>query len=195
MKNKIILYPGEEFREFEIEKSLKFRYAISNYGRLASFSDKIEEGNLLIGGKRDGYNIFSYRFREDGKLNYKYRFFYKLVAELFIPKTSEEQTYVLHLDYVRDNDVLRNLKWATREEMLAHGKKSPHVIRAKQRLLEHNIKADGKKLTSTQVIRIKKMLQNPERKNRLKMIAKEFNISQTHLKRIETGENWGHIKV
>lgn len=189
------MYPGEEFREIDIEKSLKFRYAISNYGRLASFSEKITEGNILNGGIIDGYRIFRYTIRVDGKKTYKYYFFYKLVAKYFIPKTSEEQTYVLHLDYVRDNDVLRNLKWATREEMIAHGKKSPHVIRAKQNLLEHNIKADGKKLTSTKVILIKKMLQNPERKTRLKMIAKQFGISETHLKRIERGENWGHIKV
>jgi len=79
--------------------------------------------------------------------------------------------------------------------MLAHGKRSPHVIKAKRKLLEHNIKSDGRKLTVTKVIHIKKMLLNPNRKTRLKIIAKQFGISETHVRRIESGENWGHIKV
>lgn len=189
------LYPNEEFKEISTEKPLKFRYAISNYGRFVSFTERIDEGKLLLGAIADGYRIFRYTYREDGKLIHKYHFFYKLVAEYFIPKRSEDQTYVLHLDYVRDNDNVRNLQWATRQDMLDHSRKSPHVILAKAKLLEHNIKADGKKLTSTKVILIKKLLQNPDRKTRLKMIAKQFNISETHLKRIERGENWGHIKV
>ena len=60
---------------------------------------------------------------------------------------------------------------------------------------ENNIKRDGRKLTSTQVIRIKKMLQRPDNKTRLVMIAKQFNITTQQLYRIRTGENWGHIKV
>jgi len=48
------------------------------------------------------------------------------------------------------------LKWATREEFLEHNRKSPHVIQARKNLLEHNIKSDGRKLTVTKVMRIKK---------------------------------------
>jgi hypothetical protein len=102
---------------------------------------------------------------------------------------------VLHLDYVRDNDSLRNLKWATREEFLEHNRKSPHVIQARKNLLEHNIKSDGRKLTVTKVMRIKKMLQNPNRKTRIKMIAKQFGVSEMQIFRIKSGENWGHIVV
>ncbi|MHA7843264.1 MAG: hypothetical protein ACX93I_08095 [Winogradskyella sp.] len=49
------------------------------------------------------------------------------------------------------------------------------------------------KLSENNVRLIKKMLKNPNRKTRLKMIAKQFGISTTQLKRIETGENWGHV--
>ena len=100
-----------------------------------------------------------------------------------------------HLDYVRNNDVVKNLKWATREEMIAHSNKSPHVLAALNNLIEHNKKADGAKLTSTSVIRIKKMLQNPNRKTRIKMIAKQFGVSEMQIFRIKSGENWGHIKI
>lgn len=191
----IRIYPNEEFREIDLDMPPKLRYAVSNKGRLLSFSDKIENGRLLKGAISDGYKVLRYKVTRDEKRISKYYFLAKLIARLFIPKTSEDQQYVLHLDYVRDNDDIKNLKWATYEEMLAHGKRSPHVQHAKRKLLEHNIKSDGRKLTVTKVMLIKKMLLNPNRKTRLKMIAKQFGISETHVRRIESGENWGHIKV
>ena len=53
----------------------------------------------------------------------------------------------------------------------------------------------GHKLNATQVMRIKKMIADPERKTRMKMIAKQFNISEMQLYRIKSGENWGHIVI
>ena len=69
------------------------------------------------------------------------------------------------------------------------------MIQARKNLLEHNIKSDGRKLTVTKVMRIKKMLQNPNRKTRIKMIAKQFGVSEMQIFRIKSGENWGHIVV
>ena len=189
------LYPNEVFREFSFPVTQRRRYAISNRGRMVSFTDKPENGTLLRGSDTDGYRAARYKVEVNGKQVSKPVFFYKLVAEHFIPKDSEDQTYVLHLDYVRDNDEVSNLKWATREQMLDHMRKSPHVIRAKKALIEHNTKSDGWKLTATKVMLIKKLLNNPERKTRLKILAKQFGISETHLKRIQSGQNWGHIKV
>ncbi len=191
----IRFFPGEEVRTMEMHPSLKLKYAITSRGRILSFTNNYEDGRIIVGGLQDGYRIMRYSIREEGKLKYKYLFFYKVLAEYFMPKNSEDQKYVLHLDYVRDNDALNNLRWATYAEMRAHGDRSPHKIQAKKNLIEFNRNSDGKKLTATQVIRIKKMLLNPNRTTRLKMIAKQFNVSTTHLKRIETGENWGHIKV
>lgn len=189
------IYPGEEFREIELEDKLIFRYAVSNRGRLISFSDEIKNGRLLNGSKSDGYKMFRYRMRREGKVINKHFFICKLVAHHFVPKQSEEQTYVLHLDRVRDNDDFRNLRWATREEMIEHSRKSPFVIQAKKNLLEHNIKSDGKKLTVTKVMLIKRLLAKPDRKTRLKMIAKQFGVSEMQIRRIQSGENWGHIKI
>ncbi|WP_162126579.1 HNH endonuclease [Flavobacterium phycosphaerae] len=191
----IRLYGNEEFREIETDIVMKYRYAVSNRGRLISFTNEFRDGNELKGSLADGYKIFRYGKTVNKKRVYKTLFIYKLVAELFIPRTSEDQKHVIHLDYVRNNDTVQNLRWVTREEMMAHHKKSPHVIESKRKLVEHNIKADGKKLTSTSVIRLKKMLNNPERKTRIKMIAKQFGISEMQVHRIKSGENWGHIKV
>jgi len=188
-------YPNEEFREVIFAAPPKLRYAVSNKGRIVSFTESLENGKILKGAYADGYKVLRYKVRESEKAVTKYFFVYKLIAEKFIPKVSEDQNYVLHLDYVRDNDDTKNLQWATYEEMLAHSKRSPHVKKAKLKLLEHNIKSDGRKLTVTKVMLIKKILQNPNRTTRLKMIAKQFGVSETHIRRIVSGENWGHIKV
>ena len=191
----IRFYPNEQFKEIEVDPKLQLRYAISNKGRFVSFSDEIINGRLLKGSQSDGYIVFRYKINVDGKTKNKELFLYKLVAQYFIPKQSEEQTYVLHLDYVRNNDDVNNLRWATRTEMLAHHRKSPHVIQSQKNVVEHNKKADGRKLTSTKVILIKKLLAKPQQTTRLKMIAKQFGVSEMQIRRIASGENWGHIKI
>jgi uncharacterized protein YjcR len=45
------------------------------------------------------------------------------------------------------------------------------------------------------VIHIKKLLAKPNRTTRLKMIAKQFGVSEMQISRIKSGENWSHIKV
>ena len=192
-------YPGEIFKEIFLEDKLQLRYAISNHGRFVSFIDKIAEGNLVKGGKQDGYRIWRYRVRdENNKIQYKYRFFYRLVAEYFLPKTSDEQVYVLHLNRNRANDHVDNLRWATKAEMIEHSKKSPFVIEARKKQLaelREKQKQKGNKLTATQVMLLKKKLLDPNRKTRMKILAKQYGVSEMQLHRIKTGENWGHIKV
>lgn len=193
---KVQLFPNEEFREINLDDyNLKLRYAISNKGRLLSFEENIEDGRILKGSLTDGYRLFKFKMYIDGKVLNKHLFYYKLVAEHFLRKENENQVFVLHLDRVRDNDDVRNLRWATREEMMEHSKNSPFVKQARKNLLEFNIKRDGRKLTSTEVIRIKKTLARPDQPTRLKMIAKQFGVSEMQIRRIKSGENWGHIKI
>jgi len=200
-EKKLRFYPTEIFKEIRLENSDKLQryYAISNFGRLVSFTDEIENGQFVKGGEQDGYRIWRYKIRDDNnKIRHKHCFYYKLVAEYFIPKTSDEQVYVLHLNYNRADDNVKNLQWATRSEMLAHGKKSPYVIEfRKKQLAEFRAKRqhEGNKLTSTQVMLIKKIIADPGRKTRLKIIAKRFGVTTMTLQRIKTGENWGHIKI
>jgi len=191
-------YPTEIFKKISIEDENKLQlfYAISNYGRLVSFTDKIETGRLVKGTKQDGYRIWRYKIRDDNnKFRYKHCFFYKLVAEYFIPKTSDEQVYVLHLDRNRANDYVENLKWATKAEMIEHSKSSPYVIEARKKQLRLRKKRDGNKLTSTQVMFLKKKLLDPKRKTRIKILARQYGVSEMTLYRIKSGKNWGHIKV
>jgi len=192
---RIRVYPNEEFKEIVLEDKLKFRYAVSNKGRQISFVDNMNFGRELKGGVSDGYKLFKYKIFTEDKIKNKHFFISKLVAEYFIPKTSEEQIYVLHLDRKRDNDDYRNLKWATREEMLEHSRNSPSVKQARKNLIEHNLNSNGRKLTVTKVIHIKKILAKPAQTTRLKMIAKQFGVSEMQIRRIKSGENWSQIKI
>ncbi len=188
-------HPNEVFKEIIIPEKLRLHYAISNYGRLISYTEKFEDGTLLKGGLSDGYRTLRFKTKVDEKIVSKNYFLYRLVANNFIPKPSEEHTFVLHLDFNRANDTVRNLKWATRQEMLEHSKKSPYVIEAKKKLVEFNKNSNHYKLNSTKVMLLKKRLFDPNRKTRLKMLAKQFGISEMQLSRIKKGENWGHIKI
>ena len=185
--------PGEEWKEFNPEGVFKFRYAISNSGRLVSFTDAIENGNLLRGCFVEGYKII--RFKNfSGRVRNRCLFVHRLLADNFIPKDSEEQTHILHLDYNRGNNNLENLKWGTQKEHLEHHRKNPRVIEGRKK---RNAKSLGKghKLTEARVVLIKKKIFDPNRKTKLKLIAKMFGISEMQLHRIKSGENWGHVAV
>jgi len=45
------------------------------------------------------------------------------------------------------------------------------------------------------VTRSKRKLLDPKRKTRMKIMAKQFGVSEMQLYRIKSGENWGHITI
>ena len=53
----------EQWREYPIEVPGKVRYAVSNYGRLKSFTDKIENGKILKGAPTEGFLFLRSRYR------------------------------------------------------------------------------------------------------------------------------------
>lgn len=184
-------FPGEEWKELELKAdALRYRYAVSSFGRIVSFKEKISEGRLLKGGMLGGYPTFV--CRPYGKSRTYY--IHKLVAQLFKPERDVDEKFVIHMDYNKKNNHVNNLQWASKDAMEAHQQKSPFVLksREKRKLIKPT---KGHKLTSTDVIRIKRKIFDPNRKTRLKMIAKQFGISEMQLYRIKSGENWSHIKV
>lgn len=192
----ILVYRNEVFKEIKLKHELQFKYAISNYGRLFSYTDDVLQGNELFGGMAEGFKIFKYGIRVDGKRKTISLQYSRMVATYFIENENpENKKFVIHLDHNKLNDHVSNLRWATQKEVTEHNKKNPLVIAGREKTIQHNIKADGRKLTSTQVIRIKKMLQREDNKTRLVMIAKQFNITTQQLRRIRSGENWSHIIV
>ncbi|QKZ12543.1 NUMOD4 domain-containing protein [Spirosoma sp. KUDC1026] len=167
------------------------RYSVSNYGRLRSFqsvstnsvSDQ-DTGKIIKGSVIQGYR--SLNIRTAGKtIN---RYVHKLVAESFLHRDSDQQTFVIHLDHDKQNNHYQNLKWVTKDTMVEHNRQNPNVI---NRPVVRN--SSNYKLTESKVKMIKKLLLND--KNRLKMIAKQFGITHTQLNRIRSGENWRHVTI
>jgi len=187
----IRFFPGERWEQIKFDPgALRFHYSISNFGRIVSYSDRIEEGRILKGGVLGGYPTFVCRPFGKSKTFY----IHKLVAEYFLTKESDDEIFVIHLDYNKMNNHMSNLRWADKKMMEGHQQNSPNVLRSREeRKLRKPLK--GHKLTSTDVIRIKKKIFDPKRKTRMKIIAKQFGISEMQLYRIKSGENWGHIKV
>jgi len=199
-QKKLRIYPREVFKKISLgddDNNLQLFYAISNFGRLISYKDNIENGRIIKGCLQDGYRMWNYRIRLDNKkILYRHHFLYKLVAEYFLPKPSAEQKYLLHLNYCRSNDHADNLKWATYEEMIAHRYYSPSVIKWREENLPKLWGAKGgRTLTDSEVIRLKKKLLDPNRKTRMKILARQFGVTEMQLHRIKTGENWGDVKV
>lgn len=184
-------YWNEEWKEIDFpEGALRKKYAISNYGRVISYGEDMSDGVLVGGGCIKGYKTLP--LRPFGKSTTYY--IHKLVARLFLGEPVEGQECVLHLDYNKGNNYVGNLKWATKDESLRHQQENPEVIRSREKA-RMRCPECGPKLTSTQVIRLKKKLLDPGRKTKLRIIAKQFGVSEMQLYRIRTGENWSHVDV
>jgi DNA invertase Pin-like site-specific DNA recombinase len=184
-------FSDETWKQVDIiPDGVRLKYAVSNYGRVISYKDTFDTGHLLKGGLIGGYPILKVRPKGKDKTFYVHR----LIADYFIKKSAQDQVYVLHLDYNKTNNHISNLKWATKREMELHQQGSPYVKKARElRLLKKPQK--GQKLNSTQVMLLKKKIFDPNRKTRLKILAKQFGISEMQLYRIKSGENWSHIKL
>jgi hypothetical protein len=160
------------------------RYEVSNFGRLRSFQNNVK-GEIIKGSVIQGYKSLNIRLPKGKSFN---RYVHKLIAETFVEKPSIDHKFVIHLDFDKQSNHYENLKWATKDEMVAHNKLNPAVINKPIPKRTKNYK-----LTETKVRMIKKMLQHDN--TRLKMIAKQFGITHTQLNRIRSGENWGYVKI
>jgi len=186
---------GEKWRQvvFDNWETMQRKYAISSMGRMASYNDQVlKDGILLKGSDIEGYKVL--RLRVNGK--YVAFLFHRLVAEYFIKKRNPENSLVIHVNYKKQDNQVKNLRWASKEEVAEHSKQSPAVKAYRKKVSETipDIKK-GLKLTVGQVKQIKKLLQNPNRKLTYKQIAAKYDISEMAITRINRGENWGYIKI
>ncbi len=185
-------YWNEKWKELPFEKgALRKRYAVSNYGRVVSFcADDMSDAVKVKGGTLKGYKTLP--LRPFGRSTTFY--VHKLVAEMFIDKSSPDMKFVIHLDYNKCNNFVDNLRWANKKEMFEHQQGNPSVLEGRKKMKARK-NCEGAKLTDTQVMLLKKRISDPHRKTRLKIIARQFGISEIQLHRIKRGENWSHIGI
>ena len=178
------LLKNENWKEIKFGKGvqLRYKYAVSSQGRMASYAKEVSDGDLLKGATIQGYS--SLNLRPNGE-SYT-RYVHKLVADFFVPKKSNKQKFVIHLDYDKRNNVAKNLRWATQDEVNEHYRKNPALKYSGSRIRYS-------KLTEAKVVKIKEMIQ--AEKTTIKNIAAKFDITPMQVFRIKRGENWGHVKI
>ena len=175
-------YWREEWKEIIFDDGIAEheKFKISNYGRVLNC--KGEEEVLVKVSYINGYQNLPLKQKRNGKQTSRY--VHKLVAQHFLEQN--DGIYVIHLNYDKTDNRVENLKWATKKEKENHQFSNPNF---KPKTGQRHYS----KLTETQVKLIKRKINDPNRRTRLKMIAKQFGISEMQLYRIKTGENWGSV--
>lgn len=162
----------------------KVDYFISDHGRVKSVDKKTLKERLLKGSHNPatGYDHLCMKLQGGLKQSFvKHR----LIGELFIPRPSDKHIYLIHLDQDKLNNHYKNLKWFTRQELNERWKEL-------EIYKDTHLKQGHVKMSESKVKLLKQRLEKGKTKNRI--LAKQFDISVTQLKRIARGENWGHIK-
>ena len=166
--------------------TVKCDYFFSNYGRVKSINKTTDIETLLkcSNSKQIGYKVLNIRL--EGGLRQGI-YVHHLVAKAFVEKPSEKHKFAIHLDRNKFNNYWENLQWMTRQEMVdmqvVHG-----VYKNENRKTGKQVK-----MTETKVKLLKQRLKKGKTKK--KVLAKNFGITVTQLKRIERGENWGYVTI
>lgn len=176
--------PGEEWKVYSRE-DLRSTFKISNMGRVVSYPANAPDQPILLKGYRNmGYLAIPTK-RKNGKNTLIY--VHKLVAELFVPNPENYKKLVFK-DRKRLNCVASNLQWMSKEDY-------SDVMRERKSIYYY--KPDHKprtKLTPAKVALLKKMINDPNRKTRYKIIAKRFDINISTLFSIKRGDSWPEIE-
>lgn len=180
---------GEIWKQLKFvgAKTLRNKYAVSSFGRAASYREDIfEDGKILEGSLTSGYRTLNLHIEGSNGTIYLHR----EAAKLFHKKNSPKQKYVIHLNHNKTDNNIRNLRWASQKEANDHQQKSPYKVAYKQ---SQSARKKGLKLNSSQVKTIKTILANPKRKLTYQQIADKYNITPMTVYRIKSGENWAAI--
>lgn len=173
--------------QFRGSKTLRNRYALSSLGRIASYrEDILEDGKLLNGSLTTGYRTLNlHRPGNQGTL-----YIHREIAKIFLKRPSPRHKFVIHKNHNKLDNSLKNLKWATLEEMIEHQQGSPAKIAYKKKQANREV---GLKLTAKQVRRIKEALNNKNRRLTIKQLADKYEVSEMTMYRIKSGENWARV--
>ena len=181
--------PGEVWKPllFSGSKDLRNKYALSTLGRIASYKvDPLEDGKLLNGSMTTGYKTLNlHRPGNKGTL-----YIHRELAKLFLKKPSVKYKFVINKNHNKLDNNIKNLKWATLDDMVEHQQKSPAKIAYKRKQASRTV---GLKLTASQVKKIKVLLNNDKRRVTIRQLADKYDVSEMTMYRIKSGENWARI--
>ncbi|MGN6401095.1 MAG: NUMOD4 domain-containing protein [Flavisolibacter sp.] len=181
--------PGEVWKPltFKGSRDLRNHYALSSAGRIASYKeDIVKDGKLLNGSLTTGYRTLNlHRPDHKGTL-----YIHREIAKLFLKRPSTKHRFVIHKNHDKLDNSVKNLSWATLNEMIEHQQHSPAKIAYKKKQATREV---GLKLTAIQVKKIKDQLNNKNRRLTIKQLADKYDVSEMTMYRIKSGENWARI--
>jgi len=182
--------PGESWKPLTFSgwKLLRNRYAVSSAGRIASYkTDVLKDGKILSGSLTTGYRTLNlHRPNNKGTL-----YIHREMAKLFLKRPSLKHKYVIHKNHNKLDNSVKNLAWATLEQMIKHQQGSPAKKAYKEKQAN---RTKGLKLSAAQVKKIKQILNSRNRNITIKKLAKQYGVSEMTMYRIKSGENWGRVK-
>ncbi len=172
---------NEKWKEIKFDDKIaeNEKFKISNYGRVLNCKGASEV--IVKAYYINGYQNLPLKQRVNKKCTSRY--VHKLVAEHFLKRN--DGIYVVHLNYDKTDNRVANLRWATKKEKEIHQFQNP--------IYKTTLKRTYSKLTENRVRLIKRKINDPNRRTRMKMIAKQFGISEMQLYRIKSGENWSSV--
>ncbi|MGV6846039.1 MAG: HNH endonuclease [Lutibacter sp.] len=182
----VIDFKNEIWKAYKFDKGSEIdEYMISNYGRVKKKKVYEEFWKLAPLSLVSHYKSFGVKLK--GKKRGTSAYVHRVLATLFLPKRADEK-FVIHIDFDKENNSVDNLKWVNKKDLFEHHKNNPKKINRRG-------KRTYSKLTEGRVKLIKKKIFDPNRKTRMRLIAKQFGISEMQLYRIKSGENWGSVKI
>lgn len=156
-------------------KGYNGKYEVSNIGRVRSYHAKIPR--MLKIENRFGY-LLVYLYNKCGGKAYR---IHRLILTAFVGRCPKNHQCA-HLNGIRHDNRLENLKWVTSKENQSH-----KILHGTDNKGEKHLRA---KLSESDVINIrKKRLQGRV----ISSLAKEYGVSQTGVSYLLSGKNWGHI--
>ncbi|MBT8232106.1 MAG: hypothetical protein HKO66_00455 [Saprospiraceae bacterium] len=178
---------GERWKKIETPRpTLKMEYYVSNKGRIKSKS-KNDGSEHTLNPTPDKKDYLKSSIKLEGGSYGLY--VHMQVAKYWSKKPKKKNaTRFIHKDLNRLNNKADNIVWVTEDEWKEYIR-----ARAKKYGFTPHRKGGKPKLTEAKVRKIKEHLvkgRMPKSK-----IAAKYDVSHTQVNRIESGENWGHVKV
>ncbi len=175
------LLPGEKWAELSLPNvKTQKHYAVSNHGRVISYEENLKQGTFLKHGYVSRFPAVVIGRTSNGR---KTLTIHRLVATYFLRQPNPKHNFVIHLDHVKDNNHYTNLKWVTHEAQIDHAKRDPIWLTKKNPMHKLN------------VAKVKAIKEKMAAGKKIKVIAKQYGVSEMQIYRIKSGENWSHITI
>ena len=144
-------------------------FSISSCGKVYSKRTKKE---LVLGMSKTGYKTLSTRIGGSKGVCKCFKI-HRLVADAFVPKTTEERVFVNHIDGDKLNNDYRNLEWCTIAENNSHARMMG--LSSSKHLLDLNI--SNRKLSEEDVLFIRNNYKPYCKENGSRALSRKYSVS------------------